>query len=285
MKLSYFLIAYACLSQACSITGNYQLSKRNPEISTTRAPQLLSAFFGLDDAMPALSKMIWRDAPGKDGMPLVFSHEISPETLSPSDFLITTSRGEKIQPEFVTFRPAAETFELRTVLLIGEMGDEAENPPVKVEIVDELMTRAGQNLTGLSVPVTPLKEGPFISYAEFFPFDPSYPYVRSGRGCDCPRNETYLVLRTVWSGGVRAKDGQELGVKELQAFRITLVTETDTIEVRPFQLADLDDNDNNIDLCIKEKGIPLAVSCQAGIAIDPRGDANPFTRCEALSRW
>ena len=59
----------------------------------------------------------------------------------------------------------------------------------------------------------------------------------------------------------------------------------DTLVVTPFKLADLRDNDNNIDLCLKTKGTPIYVSADAEIAIDPRGDKNPKTGLEIVSRW
>ena len=55
--------------------------------------------------------------------------------------------------------------------------------------------------------------------------------------------------------------------------------------VNPFLLADLNDNDNNIDLCIKEPGIPLHLRVNENIAIDPRDDKNPKTEVEIISRW
>ena len=43
---------------------------------------LLSAFFGLDSALPrVLNRFIHREMGGKDGMPIVFSHELDPSTL------------------------------------------------------------------------------------------------------------------------------------------------------------------------------------------------------------
>ena len=89
----------------------------------------------------------------------------------------------------------------------------------------------------------------------------------------------------VWSGGVRALNGKDLGDNELDAFQIKMVNGLDTINVHPFKLADLKDGDNNIDLCLQEKGTPIFVEVKAGIAIDPRDDANPQTQKEINSRW
>jgi hypothetical protein len=187
--------------------------------------------------------------------------------------------------EFVTLKPANKEYELRTVLFIGEYGNYPENPPDSVKIIGDLLSRSGQNYKGQSVKVIPLPEGPIISYAEYFTFDDDYPYVKRGIGCDCPREETAMVVRTVWAGGVRALDGSELGEDETDDFKVTMVRGADTLIVRPYMLADLSDNDNNIDLCLKETGIPILVEVNENVAIDPRGDANPVTVSEVFSRW
>ena len=246
---------------------------------------MLSAFFGLDNALTPNAVLIWRKAPGKDGMPIVFSHEIDPETLDASDFQVKTQKGDTRGVEFVSYKPAIEAFELRTILLIGEYGDYPDNEPVEVEIIGTLKSRDGQELMGQKITVTPLIEGPFISYAEYFKMDDQYPYVEKGNGCDCPKQETQTVVRAVWAGGVRNKDGKELGNAERNHFYITLVNGTDTLQINPFQIADLNDNENNIDLCIKEAGIPISVSADANIAIDPNDDLNPATEIAVVSRW
>lgn len=234
--------------------------------------------------MPFDAIGIWIKAPGKDGMPLVFSHEIDPSSLDATDFEITTQNGEKLTVPFVTFRPAVEAFELRTVLLIGDLGDFPENEPVAVAVIGDLLSRDRQNYKGQKVSVTPLTEGPFISYAEYFSFDEQYPYVEQGRGCDCPEATTTTIVRTVWAGGVRATSGEEPGERELAKFTVFLLQDQDTLITHPFQIADVNDNDNNIDLCLRENGIPLSVQVEANTAIDPRGDANPFTIQDIVRR-
>ena len=73
--------------------------------------------------------------------------------------------------------------------------------------------------------------------------------------------------------------------RELSSFTVSLVQNADTIQVQPFQMADINDNDNNIDLCIKEKGLPIRVEVKENIAIDPRGAKNPSTKINILGRW
>ena len=230
-----------------------QLSDSIPDIDQSREAKALTAFFGLD-AMPLQSLLLYPLALGKNGMPVVLSQEVDPSTLEASDFEVLTKNGDTFEVEFVTLKPANEAFELRTVLMIGEYGTHPDNPPVSVKIVGDLLSRSGQNYQGQSVQVIPLPEGPSISYAEYFAFDHAYPYVKRGIGCDCPREETEMVVRAVWAGGVRAVNGKELGDNELDAFQVTMVKDQDTTKVHPYQLADLGDGDNNIDLCLKEKG-------------------------------
>jgi hypothetical protein len=93
------------------------------------------------------------------------------------------------------------------------------------------------------------------------------------------------VVKAVWAGGVRAVSGEELGDKERNAFEVQLVQGADTITVSPFQLADLSDNDNNIDLCLDKPGIPIKLVVKENTAIDPRDDKNPETEIEVVSRW
>lgn len=282
------LIGIIILVVAAFLYSSYlrriKLSDTIPEIDKTREAKVLTAFFGLD-AMPLQALLLYPNALGKNGMPVVFSQEVDPSTLDNTDFEVITKNGEKCNVEFVTLKPANEEYELRTVLFIGEYGNHPGNPPISVKIVGDLISRSGQNYKGQSVKVIPLPEGPIISYAEYFIIDNDYPYVKRGSGCDCPKDETEMVVRAVWAGGVRAVNGEELGDNELKAFQITLVKGLDTIKINPYKLADLKDNDNNLDLCLKEKGIPILVEAKAGIAIDPRDDANPYTQIEIKSRW
>lgn len=285
LSLLIFLITIICIKCNNRNPRQIYLSDTIPEIDKIRTPEILTAFFGLDNGLTQQARVIYKNAPGQDGMPLVFSHELNPSTLENTDFAVTSKDGTVFEVEAASFLPANEEFELRTVLLIGEYGNHPDNPPVSVKIVGDLMSRTGQNFKGKSKSVIPLEEGPILSYAEYFIIDETYPYVESGRGCDCPKETTKLVVKAVWSGGVRAINGEELGEDELDDFFITLVNGADTSKVNPFQLADLGDNENNIDLCLKQSGIPILVQVNANIAIDPNNDKNPTTEVEVVSRW
>ncbi len=281
----FILLMVGAISIFWFQVSRIKLSETLPEIDKKREAKVLTAFFGIDSDLPLFASLLYIRALGKDGMPLVFSHEVDPNSLDVSDFEITTQNGTRFQADHVTLMPANEEFELRTTLLIGEYGDHPENPPVSVKIVGDLWSRAGQNFKGQIVEVIPLPAGPVLSYSEYFTFDEDYPYVERGRGCDCPKEDTRLVVRTVWSGGVRALNGKDLGPNEIDNFKVTLVQGLDTLIVTPYQLADLGDNDNNIDLCLKETGIPIRVEVDENIAIDPRGDSNPKTGIQVQSRW
>lgn len=278
MKNSIPIILFFILG--CKQIPNFILSNEIPETNKKREVALISAFFGLDNAMPFKSIGLWYKAPDKDGMPLVFSHEIDARTLSPLDFLITTQNGEIRHVEFCTLRPSVEKFELRTVLLIGEFGNSPKNPPVELKIVGDLKTLDGQNLKGQKIKITPLEAGPFLSFSEYFKSESRNSLKKIS--CDCPPKETQLVVRAVWSGGVKAINRRELGKNDLESFTIKLLQNKDTISVHPFALADLHDNDNNIDLCLNVSGIPLGLKVNRNKVIDPRGDKNEFTKIRIL---
>ncbi|WP_421806881.1 hypothetical protein [Flagellimonas sp.] len=284
-QLIALIVMVTMLLGCASLSPKILESETVPDVDKRRNPKILTAFFGLDNDLPRRANLMYRKAYGKDGMPLVFSHELDPKTIQGSDFEVTTIKGNVFIVEAASLLPANEEFELRTVLLIGEYGSYPDNQPVSVKIVGDLMTRTGQNYNGQSIKVIPLEEGPVLSYAEYFIIDEKYPYVKKGNGCDCPKEETKLVVKAVWSGGVRAINGKELGDDERSAFVVSMLKGMDTVQVTPFKLADLSDNDNNIDLCLKEDGIPISLEVKENTAIDPRDDKNPKTQIKVVSRW
>jgi len=148
------------------------------EYTTDNPAKLLSAFFGLDNALPFRANALCLGASGKDGMPVVLSHTIDPETLEAEDFQIVTHAGVRRAPHCVTLRPAQDPGELRTVLLIGEFGDALDDPPEIVRVVGELLSDqvttpvGGQvNFQGAQVAVTSLDAGPSLVLAERVPLD------------------------------------------------------------------------------------------------------------------
>ena len=233
----------------------------------------LSAFFGLDNDLPFGANLLCLGASGEDGMPVVLSHTVDAETLQPEDFQVVTRSGAERTPTCATLRPAGDAGELRTVLLIGELGDAADDPPVQVLVVDDLFSdgvRGGPvNFRGTQTHVTPLDAGPFLVVAEVVTGD--------GRS-DCP-DGIQQVVRVTWAGGVRRPDGDDAGDAERALYRVTVQrADGSRDEVVPAALADLGDRDNNHLLCLDTSAPAVAVSFPAGHLVDPNQDLNPDTR-------
>ncbi len=248
-----------------------------------RDAHLISAFFGLDNGLPMGANVLCLGAGGQDGMPVVLSRTIDPETLDPEDFSVTTSAGVENIPHCVTLRPATDAGEGRTVLLIGEFGNAPDGPPARVRIVGDLMSgkAAGEqiNFRGAEVHVIPLEDGPSLVWAEIV--DKDVWSVR-GRGTACPSG-SQQVVRVTWAGGVRLPGRAEPGDPERALYRVN-VTHPDgsTEAITPAALADLNDNDNNHLLCLDTLRPATAVTFPAGHLVDPNGDLNPATQ---VSVW
>ena len=136
--------------------------------------------------------------------------------------------------------------ETRTVLLIGEFGDATDDPPVHVQVVDDLMSDGANgeaaNFRGAQTDVIALDAGPTLVWAEVVSREI---WSQSGRGTSCP-SDTQQVVRVTWTGGVRLPDGEEPGDTERGLYRVTLQhADGSTSNVSPASLAELGDNDNN----------------------------------------
>ena len=246
-----------------------------------RPAALLSAFFGIDDALPGVTnQVICEGASGQDGMPVVFSHEIDVDTMQAGDFRIVSSSGAVGELTCVTLAPADDDGEYRTVLTVGQFGS-AEDQPASVEVVGNLLSRDGQlNFRGTQTGVTLLEEGPTMLLAELVPeaawdLDKPATAIRFGGGSGCPTG-TQQVIRVTWAGGVTKPGGVEIDDKERSAYTVTLTTSSgETLEVAPFAIGDLGDGDNNHELCLDRQGVPSVVSFPAGLVTDPREDLNP----------
>jgi len=252
-----------------------------PRESGGQSAELLSAFFGLDNALPFLSRLICRRAPGKDGMPVIFSTEIDHTTMQAGDFRVTTASGETGRIQCVTLLPATDAGELRTVLLVGEFGSAETDPPEQVEIIGHLHSiDRTLDFQGARIDVTPLSPGPSIVMAEIV--DPAAQDLGLGRrrtdGTDCPAEGIRQAVRVVWAGGVTLENGDEPGDAERDLYRVTVRAEDGTErDITPVALADLGDGDNNHLLCLDTAHMPVSVSFPAGVLTDPNGDLNPAT--------
>lgn len=255
-----------------------------PRESGGQSAGLLSAFFGLDNALPRTARLICKGAPGKDGMPVIFSTEVDHMTMQAGDFRVTTASGATGEILCVTLLPATDAGELRTVLLVGEFGGAETDPPVSVEIVGHLHAIDGTlDFRGAKIDVTPLAPGPSLVMAEVA--DPAAQDLGLGQrrtdGDDCPSEGISQAVRVVWAGGVVLANGREPGDAERDLYRVTVrAPDGAEREVTPTALADLGDGDNNHLLCLDTADAPISVAFPAGILIDPNGDLNPATSVE-----
>lgn len=244
-------------------------------LDETIVPEMVSAFYGLDD-VPAAGFLIAGLCTGDllplirvDGMPIVMSVLIDPASLEPSDFEIITESGAVLAPLCATLEPANGDCEGRTILLVGDMGSAETDPPVQVQIVEELLTLDGRDvrLTATPIAVTPLLDGPTLVWVE--QVEPAAVGAPAG---------TTIALRATWNGGVNAADGAELTQAEWKHYTLTLRNENNQQQtVSPFEIGDLNDRDNNHLLFFDVTGQPLMLSLPANLVIDPNGDLNPAT--------
>jgi hypothetical protein len=214
---------------------------------------MVSAFFGLDNALPPR---------GMDGMPVVFSRRVE-EPIDPTAFTVVTRSGARLQPGFATTRPANGVDQRHTVLLIGELGSEPDDPPVMVEMTGRLALAGDADPLGMSVPVTPLGDGPSLVLA--FTSDPAE--IES----DCPA-ETRQIVVVVWDGGVRPVPGVTP-----DDHRLGYSVATTAGEGVPLALGNLGDGDNYEHLCLDTVATPLRASMRGGLLMDPRDDPNSAT--------
>jgi len=246
-----------------------------------QSAELLSAFFGLDNALPRTARLICRGAPGKDGMPVIFSTEIDHTTMQAGDFRVTTAAGATGQMTCITLLPATDAGELRTVLLVGEFGDAETDPPVSVEIVGHLHSIDGTlDFRGARIDVTPLAPGPSLVMAEIA--DPTARDLGLGQrrtdGAECPSDDIVQAVRVIWAGGVTLENGDEPGDAERDLYRVTVRAADGTErEITPAALADLGDGDNNHLLCLDTADTAVSLSFPEGVLADPNDDLNPAT--------
>ena len=268
------LLATAAL--AISVTSaNWVIADTSPIKSSP--PTLLSAFFGLDNAMPFAINILCFGAAGDDGMPVVLSHRISSDSLRPEQFQITTRSGQLRTPECATLRPAGDPGERRTVLLIGEFGNADTDPPEVVTIVEDLLSdmAAPLNFKGQSVEVTPLSEGPSMVLAESVDREE---WAVDRRGTQCPSEGVRQIIRVTWNGGVRLANRDEPGDAEKGLYSIKMEPEQgESYITHPIAIAELGDNDNHHFLCLDTDDKASAVSFPSGHFIDPNRDLNPDT--------
>ena len=230
-----------------------------------RPPRMVSAFFGLDNALPPRAVALSRSAPGRDGMPVTFSRRVV-EPIDPTVFTVVTRSGERYHPLDATTRPADDPAKRHTVLLIGELGDEPEDPPIRVEVTSNLALAGDADALGMSVPVTPLVDGPSIVLA--------YSASPGQFEKEHPPNTKQIIV-VVWAGGVRPMPGVSTE-NHRDGYTITTING----DVLPIGIGDLGDNDNYEHIYLDTADKPLRVSMRKGLLMDPRDDPNPPTEVE-----
>ncbi|MEL6370256.1 MAG: hypothetical protein AAFY84_11455 [Pseudomonadota bacterium] len=278
------IASYTRSLDAYSQTDDTETDVTNTRHADGRDASLISAFFGLDNALPerVTDRVACEGAGGKDGMPVIFSHEIDIKTLEPGDFRVTTASGAIGEVVCLTLAPADDPGELRTALLAGDYGS-IDDQPVTVDIIGNILSLDGTiNFNGSNINVTALEAGPTIVWAEIVPksqwdLGAAATSLAWGGGNRCPA-ETQQVVRTTWNGGVTKPGGEPADEDERALYKVTVLNNAGTpTEVTPFALADLNDGDNNHLLCLDTTDPAVAVSFPAGHLTDPREDLNPAT--------
>lgn len=266
-----------------------QIDGTRTEITATRdasgrEARLVGALFGRDDDLPHLFGMIaCKGAGGKDGMPILFSHEIDHTTLEPGDITITKASGEKAEITCLTMAPADDAGELRTALLIGQFGG-PEDQPALIEITGNVLSKDHQvNFIGTRIEPTALELGPSLVWAEIVP-EAEWTLGRAasalpwGGGDGCPV-DTRQIVRVAWNGGVTPVVGGHDAALTPDLYKVTVVKQDgSSAEVSPFAIADQGDGDNNHKLCLDVSDPATEVWFPADQVTDPRGDLNDETR-------
>jgi hypothetical protein len=240
---------------------------------------LVSAFFGLDDALPLQANFLCPSALGMDGMPVNFLYPIDATTLSASDFEVIDSLGVIHIPLCAILAPANESGENRTVLLIGDFGTAVTNPPKLVRVVGDVFTinsLAGEstcseimNLNGLSTTnVVPLPEGPSLFFAQRI----------DGNLNEC--NSGTQTIQVAWNGGITPFISGDTESDLFQYYIGYSDSSGVLIPHAPISIADVNDNDNFHQLCFSTSDEIVKISMMASTVEDPNQDPNLYSEID-----
>lgn len=253
-----------------------------PAASASGKGQIIAANYGSANLPAAMGRLVCPEAPGLDGMPVHFETELASPG-SPGDFVVRGADGHPRPVVCVTLEPSDDDGEQRSILLIGEFGS-LQDQPVSVEVVGDLLSRDSSiNYRGASASFIPLEAPPALILAEVVPeaeWDLGAKGTRIpwGGGTGCPEKTTVQVLRVSWGGGIRAANGHEAGPEEWGRYTVALRGDDGKVSLaKPFAVGDLNDNDNNHELCLAQAGTPVEVRFPAGYLFDPNGDVNKDT--------
>ena len=242
---------------------------------------LVSAFFGLDNALPSL--ILCNQQLGMlDGMPVNFKFPLDVSSLSETDFEVLDSLGNIHTPICAFLAPANENGENRTVLLIGEFGTAITNPPVEVRIVGDLFTTdtlAGEsacsdiiNLNGITTTnIIPLNDGPSLFFAQRI--------VGSLNEC----NSGTQMIQVAWDGGITPYISSDIESDLFQYYIGYSDSSGVLIPHVPISIADINDNDNFHQLCFSTSNDIVKISMMANTVEDPNQDPNLYSEIDVVS--
>jgi hypothetical protein len=241
---------------------------------------LVSAFFGLDNALPSLLC----NQPGSllDGMPVNFKFPIDASSLSETDFEVLDSLGNIHAPICALLAPANENGENRTVLLLGEFGTAVTNPPVEVRVVGDLFTTdtlSGEsacseiiNLNGITTTnVIPLDDGPSLFFAQRI----------DGNLNEC--NSGTQTIQVAWNGGITPYISGDTESDLFQYYIGYSDSSGVLIPHVPISVADINDNDNFHQLCFSTSDEIVKISMMANTVEDPNQDPNLYSEIDVSS--
>jgi len=242
---------------------------------------LVSAFFGLDNAIPSLF-LCNQQAGLLDGMPVNFKFPLDASSLSETDFEVLDSLGNIHTPICVSMAPANENGENRTVLLLGEFGTAVTNPPVEVRVVGNLFTTdilLGEsacseiiNLKGVTTTnVIPLADGPSLFFAQRI--DDNLNECDSGT----------QTVQVAWNGGVTPHISGDRESDLFQYYVGYSYCSGDLLPHLPISIADINDNDNFHQLCFSTSDEIVKISMEANTVEDPNQDPNIYSQINVSS--
>ena len=262
----------------CFLLLQISYSQTNPE--QVEQDTLVSAFFGLDNALPSI--LCNQLGSLLDGMPVNFRFPLDSSSLSETDFEVVDSLGNIHIPMCAVLAPANENGENRTVLLLGEFGTAVTNPPVEVRVVGDLFTidtLSGEsvcsaiiNLNGITTTnVIPLSNGPSLFFAQRI----------DGNLNEC--NSGTQTIQVAWDGGITPYISGDTESDLFQYYIGYSDSSGVLIPHIPISIADIDDNDNFHQLCFSTSDEIVKISMMANTVEDPNHDPNLYSEIDVSS--
>ena len=280
LRLSIIILLFSCNKKEDpqeQVTNDCTGEYATEEIQDT----LVSAFFGLDNALPSL--LLCNQQAGLiDGMPVNFKFPLDASSLSETDFEVLDSLGNIHTPICVSLAPANENAENRTVLLLGEFGTAVTNPPVEVRVVGDLFTIdtfSGEsvcseiiNLNGITTTnVIPLADGPILFFAQRI----------NGNLNEC--NSGIQTIQVAWNGGITPYNSGDTESDLFQYYVGYSYCSGVLIQHEPISIADIYDNDNFHQLCFSTSDEIVKISMMSNAVEDPNHDPNLYSEIDVSS--